>query len=174
MSCRVLMVATLMLIATPAAAAAQPVSTLPGAEQPAPTSLRVQVVISRHQGDKTISRVPHTLLVTTESRATQLRMGARVPIRTGETFQYENVGTQIDCSAVTLKQEGQYVLNITVDDSTPFQTENGIASDLPSFRSFRAAQSVVLRDGQTTQFTMSTDKVTSEVVRVEVGLTVLK
>ena len=36
---------------------------------------------------------------------------------------------------------------------------------LPSFRSFRASDAMVLKDGATAQFTTATDKVSGETVR---------
>ena len=44
----------------------------------------------------------------------------------------------------------------------------------PSFRSFRANDSMMLKDGQTAQFTAATDKVSGETVKVDVTLTVVK
>lgn len=41
-------------------------------------------------------------------------------------------------------------------------------------RSFRSASTLVLRDGQTRQFTAATDRVNGEVVRIEVTLRVVK
>ena len=54
------------------------------AAKPAPvegpkTPLKVQVLISRYQGEKKLSGLPYTLSVNADSRAT-LRMGAKVPV----------------------------------------------------------------------------------------------
>ena len=50
--------------------------------------LQVQIVMSRYQGEKRISSVPYTLTVNANTlqdegggRPSQLRMGARVPVR---------------------------------------------------------------------------------------------
>ncbi len=147
-------------------------------------SLRVQVVLSRHEGDKKIGSVPYMLSVSTHSKASQLRMGARVPISTRpitgdapvpvSSFNYENVGTSIDCYAVALS-DGRYQLTIGIDDSSPYEGDKADTLNQPvSFRSFKSNQSVVLKDGQSTQLTMATDKVTGEVLRAEVSLTVVK
>lgn len=148
---------------------------VPAPPEPPPATLRVQVVISRHDDDKTISRVPHTLLVTTgRGTPTQLRIGSRVPVQTGPMHNYEHVGTNMDCSA-TAEQDGRYLLRLTVEDTTPFEANQADApTQLPAFRTFRTMQTVLLRDGQTTQFTASTDKVSGEVIRIEVGMTVVK
>jgi hypothetical protein len=53
-------------------------------------------------------------------------------------------------------------------------TNNAPAPGNPSFRSFRASDSLVLKDGQTAQFTTAVDKVSGEIVKVDVTLTVVK
>jgi len=45
---------------------------------------------------------------------------------------------------------------------------------VPVFRAFRARNTLVLRDGQTRTFTAAADRVSGEMVRVEVTLHVLK
>ena len=45
---------------------------------------------------------------------------------------------------------------------------------LPALRSFRFTNSLVLKDGQTAQFTTAVDKVTGVVTKVDVTLTVVK
>ena len=46
--------------------------------------------------------------------------------------------------------------------------------DAPLFRTFNAVVSLILRDGQTTQYVSATDPVTGESVRLDVALSVLK
>lgn len=43
-------------------------------------------------------------------------------------------------------------------------------NDLPVFRSFCSSNTLMLRDGQTSQFTAATDRVSGEVVKVDVTL----
>ena len=163
------------------------------AAQPAPTpsktvqqSLKVQVVLSRYQGEKKISSLPYTLTVTTNASTTSLRMGAEVPINTavfrgeGQTpvssFSYKDIGTSIDCSGVAL-DGGRYSLRLLIEDSSVYPDDSAPAADKtghPSFRSFKSDQTVVLSDGQSAQYTTATDKVTSEVVKVDVTMSVLR
>jgi hypothetical protein len=163
------------------------------APKPAPanvTPLKVSVVVARFQGEKKLSSLPYTLSVNAGSRAT-LRMGAKVPVMmiTAKSpvegvpmvgpIQYQDVGTSIDCSVSTAQDDGRFKLEITIDDSsvygdTPTTTDNKPAAGNPSFRSFRASDSMVLRDGQTSQFTTATDKVSGEIVKVDVTLNVVK
>jgi len=153
------------------------------------TPLKVQVVIGRYQGEKKVASMPYTLTMNNHppNNHAKLRMGAKIPIvmlmmtnvpkdaPQGGPIQYQDVGTDIDCFATEL-DNGRYSLAITVDDSSvyPDEQSGGAAKGSPSFRSFRATNALVLRNGETGQFTAATDKVTGETVRVDVTLTVMK
>jgi hypothetical protein len=154
------------------------------------TPLKVTVLVSRFQGEKKLSSLPYTLSVNAGSRAT-LRMGAKVPVMMITSanvpkdvpqvgpVQYQDVGTDIDCMVWTAQDDGRYRLEITISDTSvygdgPAATDNKPAPGNPSFRSFRATDSMLLRDGQTAQFTTATDKVSGEIVKVDVTLTVVK
>ncbi len=66
---------------------------------------------------------------------------------------------------------------LTIEDSQVFSdpAKLGVStSGLPSFQSFTSSMNVILRDGQTAQYTTATDKITGEVVRVDVTVNVLK
>ena len=47
------------------------------------------------------------------------------------------------------------------------------APGVPVFRSFESSNTLVLRDGQSRQYTAAADRVTGESIRVDVALTVL-
>jgi type II secretory pathway component GspD/PulD (secretin) len=180
-----LVIACSMLGAVGASAQALPPPKAPADTKPH-QSLKVQVVLSRYQGDKKVSSLPYTLTVTTNDRPTSLRMGAQVPVGTSfstaggappvQSFSYRDVGTSIDCGAYAL-EGGKYGLRLTVEDSSVYPDDTGATAPPtghPSFRSFRSDQTIVLADGQSAQYTTATDKVTGEVVKVDVTLTVLK
>jgi hypothetical protein len=164
-------------------AAAQPAPPPSAAQQ----SLKVQVVLSRYQGEKKISSLPYTLTVTTNAPTTSLRMGAEVPVANvvfqGDkqapvsSFNYRSIGTSIDCSAVAL-DGGRYSLRLLIEDSSIYPDDSATGADKigthPRFRSFKSDESVVLSDGQSAQYTTATDKVTSEVVKVDVTMSVLR
>jgi hypothetical protein len=155
--------------------------------------VRVQIVISRYEGDKKISSLPYTISVNANDRVpasvSTLRMGRQVPIvsyRTPPadskdaplpTIQYRDVGTNIDCAAST-QDDGRFRVTITLDDSSVLADEpvaqQGLANGRPSFRSFRISEALLLKDGQSTQLTTATDKLNGEVVKVDVTLTVVK
>ena len=165
----------------------------PAASKPAPvavTPLKVSVVVSRFQGEKKLSSLPYTLSVNAGSRAT-LRMGAKVPVMMmmtanmpkdlpqGGPVQYQDVGTSIDCNVSGVQDDGRFRVEITIEDSSvygegPNPTDNKPPPGNPSFRSFKASDSMVLRDGQTAQFTTATDKVSGEIVKVDVTLNIVK
>jgi hypothetical protein len=154
------------------------------------TPLKVQVVISRSQGEKKISSMPYSLTMNSGNRS-NLRMGSQVPVTVlpagpaqsadGKAtpqvapYQYKDIGTNIDCSSTAL-DDGRFLMSITVDDTSVYPDEqaSGAVKGNPSFRSFRASNSMVLKNGETGQFTMATDKVTGETVKVDVTLTVMK
>jgi hypothetical protein len=190
---------TLALVALPAriARAQQPPAAPAASPAPVPTPsvregalLRVQVVISRYQGDKKISSQPYMLTVTANSAGppTSLRMGSQVAVplnlvptgdgKTPPSYNYRDVGVSIDCMARSL-DDGRFRLTLSIDDNSVVaiddQGAQSFVKGLPQFRSFRISnQTAVLRDGQTTQLTTATEKVTGEVAKVDVTLTVVK
>ena len=155
--------------------------------------LRVQVVLSRYQGEKKISSMPYTMSVVTNAGKTSMRMGVDVPIPNtvfssapaeGKTtsapvtsYNYRSVGTNIDCSA-GLPEEAVYRLELAVQDSSVMiiDKEMGTAGKVnaPSVRHFQSSFSVLLRDGQTVQHIAATDPVSGEVLRVDVTLNIVK
>jgi hypothetical protein len=158
------------------------------------TPLDVEVVISRYLNNKLLSALPYSLAVSAGERVekTSLRMGANVPIPTttftqgaaGDgkpapnplvSYNYQNVGTDIDCAARALG-DGRFVLNITVGERSVAQSASGsgAVAGAPIIRTFNASNNLVLRDGQTRQFTAASDRVTGEVVKVDVTLKVAK
>jgi hypothetical protein len=181
-------------------AGAQPTPAAPSAIVP----LRVQVVISTFQGEKKISSVPYTMSVNAGpspfgptgvpgpfvGATSQLRMGVKVPIPMmapptvdGKRLEgmvqagpvaYQDIGTNIDCTATTT-EDGRFQLHISVEDESISEARGATRpGDPPMIRSFRLSNQVILRDGQSTQFTAATDRVTGEVVRVEVTINVAK
>jgi hypothetical protein len=157
--------------------------------------LQIQVVVSRFQAEKKVSSLPYVISVNANDRETsRLRMGARVPVpamsglqRLADTVTgvpavapvtYEEIGTNIDCQARTYGGAGQFELVISIEDKSLYQnvkdsTAAGVG-DLPVIRSFQSSNTLLMKDGQSRQFTAATDRVSGEVIRVEVTLTVVK
>jgi hypothetical protein len=154
------------------------------------TALKVQVVIGRYQGDKKVSSMPFTLTLAAAPpyNHANLRMGAKIPVVMTMTsanvpkdvpqvgpIQYQDVGTNIDCFATAL-DDGRFMLSISVDDTSVYPDEpgSGVSKGSPSFRSLRASNMMILKNGENGQFTTATDKVTGETAKVDVTLTVMK
>jgi Bacterial type II and III secretion system protein len=177
----------------------QPPAKAQDARQVAPPTpsipLQLQIVISTSQGEKKISSVPYVLSVNAvprpfAGRAAQLRLGTRVPVPTTKpptidgksvtdipglasatSFTYQDIGTNIDCSAF-VNDDGRFELTISIEDSSIREEKR---NELPLIRMFRLSnQVVVLRDGQSTQFTAATDRISGEVIRVDVTLNAVK
>jgi hypothetical protein len=165
------------------------------APQPAPqgapagprlTPLKVQLVVARYAGEKRVSSLPYLLWVTANDRmTTNLRMGVDVPVSTttGQEviggYSYRNIGTSIDCVA-TSADTGFNVIITLSDSSIQFESAEGSTApktklaNAPAFRTFTSKFSILLRDGQTAQYTTATDPLSGEVLKVDVTLNVLK
>jgi len=155
------------------------------------TALMVDVTLSRYLNDKRLSSTPYTVSVVPGIRS-QLRMGGEVPVpstsfapaKEGEkagapfaSYSYRPVGTAIDITADS-GINGQWRLSITIDDTSIYPADLAPPSTkttgAPAFRSFKSVNAVTLRDGQSLDYTMATDRLTGEVCRVSVKLTVAK
>lgn len=191
---RVLTIA-LVLVASAAAVVAQDAAPQGAARNapPALVPLKVTLVFSRFQGEKKLSSVPYVLFLTAnDRRETNLRMGTRVPTVStvfgakegsgvpATSFTYQNVGTDIDCSASSAP-EGGFTLQLTVSDSSlyyPDKTETSgtasVLSGVPAMRNFTSKFNVLLRDGQTAQYVAATDPVSGQTVRIDATLNVQK
>jgi hypothetical protein len=154
------------------------------------TPLDLEIVISRYQGDKKVGSLPYSISVNASERGevTRLRMGASVPVPTMTTptvdgkpaagvvtpFQYRDIGTNIDASGKPLG-DGRFAVFLGVTESSivanPKDAQQG---GVPVIRNFSSSNNLVMRDGQTRQFTAASDRITGEVVKVEVTLKVVK
>lgn len=150
--------------------------------EPALTALKVQLVLSRTQGDKKISSVPYVLWVTANDRdKSNLRMGNQIPIPDSKGgYSYRDVGTNIDAIAYS-GPDNTYRVNLTVNDSSiyfPDRNDPSAASPVntgvPAFRSVTSNFSILLRDGQTGQYLSATDQVSGQVLKIDATLNVLK
>jgi len=154
--------------------------------------LKMQIVVSRFQGEKKISTIPYTLTVVSAARSetTRLRMGVDVPvpqtvIGEGSTakasYIYRSVGTNIDCTARPVSG-GVFRITLAVSDTSVFMPDaDKRAGDpaspvpgVPAFRTFTSNFNLLLKDGQVAQHTAATDPVSGEVLRIDVTLSVIK
>jgi hypothetical protein len=151
--------------------------------------LKVQLVVSRYAADKKISSLPYTLWLTAnDTRMTVVRMGVQVPfvttvsVKDGATstptqsYQYRDVGTNIDCNAKS-QADGSYYLDIRLNDSSVSVDPKESAQSpkgVPAFRNFTSNFTILLKDGQSAQYASATDPVSGETLKVDVTLNVLK
>jgi Flp pilus assembly secretin CpaC len=177
----------------PSVAAQQPVAgAKPETAKPAApaksvsTPTKVQVTVSRFQGEKKISSLPYSLSVTMGGPVVRFRSGAQVPYATTTvndgtktpSYAYRDVGIAIDVMRATIVEPGLYTMEITVNDSSLSSSSQiqgaPTISGVPIFRNFSTNGTVLLKDGQTTQLTTAADPITGETMRVDVTLTVAK
>jgi hypothetical protein len=155
------------------------------AQRPAAVPLQVDVVLTRFSGDKQVSSLPFTLLVNADEprSRTSIRMGVQVPIPTTKdgavSITYQNVGTQIDCMAES-SADG-FNLNLSINDSSLYEPAQGAQASqaqavggYPVIRSFYSQTTVGIKDGQTMQYTMATDKISGETMKVNVTVKALR
>ena len=169
---RMMLAGFVILFALNAAMAAQEKVNVPvKAELGVP--VKILVVLTETDGDKKVSSLPYTLAVTAnEGRDASIRMGSMIPVPTGPgSYNLQNVGTNIDCRVSSL-DDTRYKVEVSISDTSVMERRS--ADVVPTLRNFVTNNSVVLRDGQSAQFTAAADKNTGEVVRVDVTLTLDK
>ncbi len=142
--------------------------------------LKLLVVFSRYQGEKKVSSLPYTLSVNAEGRPARLRMGIQVPIQTmannTPTVQYKDASNNLDCSVETL-DAGRFKVSCSLEQGSIYEAEPGRPMTSPAgpvLRTFRSETDLLLRDGQTTQYTAATDPVSGEMLKIDMTLTVVK
>jgi hypothetical protein len=88
------------------------------------------------------------------------------------------VGTSID-GRVSQTDDSRFSVFISVQDTSVF-TNDGPATtqlrlaDPMAFRTFTMNNTLTMRDGQTLPFAMASDKISGDVIKVDVTVTVLK
>ena len=175
-----------LTFASVTAAPAQEQGNAPGPDAVVPLS--VDVTISRYRGDELVGSLPYMLSVTAGSGPSTLQLNDRVPVPVGPPivgpdgvsqprFNYEEVGTEIECGARTLSG-GRYEVTVVIvessvdgDDRTPTDASVSYA---PVFHFFNSNNTLVLRDGQSRQYVAAADRLSGETIRVDVTLTVLE
>jgi type II secretory pathway component GspD/PulD (secretin) len=157
------------------------------------TALMVDVTISRYQGDKRISSLPYTIAVLPNSDRSTLRVGGEVPIpsvtftpaKEGEaksaplaSYSYRNIGTNIDVTAASMEDD-RYRIIITIEETSVYpqgeaaKNDTNVLSSPPAFRRLSSANTLALRHGQSVEYTAATDRLTGEIAKVSVKLTVV-
>ena len=179
--------AAMVLVTALVLSGAGPVQAQQSEKPPAapPVPLKVTVSISRFEGEKRTANLPFVLWVNTGGNAS-IQMGSDVPLpqtsvstKEGvstpvQSVNYRSLGTNITVNAGALG-DGLYRLQVDVNDSQVFRMSGTGAGQLgPIFQSFRSSNSPILRDGQTVQFAVATDKTSGEVIKLDVTLNLVK
>lgn len=178
-------IAAVMLSAAPLASAQEKTPSVAAPPPAAAVSLvpvKIQLVLSRYQGDKRLSSAPYVLWVTANEREpTRLRMGVEVPVAMNAAqMNYRNVGTDIDCSVTRSSATGPFKVDVSINATSVLLREadakaaNPPVGSAPSFGSFSSSFNILLNDGQTAQYTSASDPVSGEVLRVDATLNVIK
>jgi hypothetical protein len=153
------------------------------------THLRVDITLTEYNGDKKISSLPYTMYIGVRDKdhsaaKESLRMGVRVPIATnaeGTQFNYDSVGTNIDCWA-NLQEDGRYQVQgeisrssiYTADDNGSSNEQARIVGGHPILRNFDSGFDLVLRDDETGEGISATDPFNGHVLKVSVTIHVVK
>lgn len=163
-------------------------------------SLKIHVVLSEYDGKEKVSSLPYDLPLSVEQNKgaagasaprNSIRVGVRVPVSaksgTDSSVNYVDVGTDIDCGLNGLRDD-QFMLWLTIDRSSLYVTEykdgrnqgkdwvpgDPVPTSQPLLRHFKANLTAALRDGQSQESTVATDPLTGHVLKVDVGLGVVK
>lgn len=157
-------------------------------ERPAPsTPLKVQVVLSRFDGERKLASMPYTLIVNAGERDNRvtLRMGVSLPVTavsaSGPTVTMRDIGTNMDCTAAPA-EDGRFRVSLAVNHSSVYENDQKrLQATVPRpgdsaqvVRAFTSSFVVLLRDRESAQSIAATDPVTGEVMKIDVTLTVVK
>jgi Flp pilus assembly secretin CpaC len=158
--------------------------TEPAKARPKATALRLEVVLSRYQGDRKIASRPYSFATST-SKQLSLRQGTEVPIpvttvekeggKDLTSFQYKNVGANMEFTTEAT-DDGGFLLFYAFEDSTLWDEKSGAKPGTPiapAFNTFVMKGQLWLRDGQTASST-TTHPMTGEVTKLEITLNVVK
>jgi hypothetical protein len=170
------------------------------AQEPAKPSpaieLKIDLVISRTQGEKKISSLPFTLFAASNEQgprtivSASVRMGVDVPVgsttstregtpaATTTRPEYRQIGTQIDCTA-TRMADGRYSVALRIHDSAIFspasaQPDQVLKLDPAAFKTFTINNTRIVTLGRLEEFGRAADPITGEIVRVEGMVSVVK
>jgi hypothetical protein len=164
-----------------------------------PVTLKLSIVISRFTGEKKTGSLPFQVLVIPgngpdrDGEQTSLQTGARVPVpqttfvpvgaggaptQPQTSYSYQQFGTNITASArafdATTFNVGLNVTDSQLLSDSPDQAQYASGIRLPRYQSFTSSNRLVLRDGQTVQYTAASDKTSGEVIKLDVTLNVIK
>jgi len=140
--------------------------------------VKVQVILSRYNGDRKVSSLPYMMLVTANGDRVDIQNNLNVPMSSGASTTYTNVGLSMYCSVTT--EAGRFKISLQLDDKSVVDAKPATAGttpkplDYPSFSNFSFKGVFAIKEGETKQVTTVADKVTGEVVKIDVTLSLDK
>jgi hypothetical protein len=170
-----MLLGSMVLFSCASAASAQ--GTPPAASPKPAAPVKIQIVISRFDGEKKVANLPYMLFGTDDDNPITLNLGLQFPVpggTNGAAFTYKPIGTNISCR-VRATPDGKFKLDLVVDSSSivpdkTISTPGGV----PAFQSFTVHNNLMLSEGQTVQYASVVDPVTGQVTKVDATLTVVK
>jgi hypothetical protein len=190
---KIKLVSVLILVATVTLATTRPIEARSAEQglQASQAALRLTVTIVRVNAKKEIANLPFMLMVLPnmtlngpDGDRVSVQNGSELPIpsttmagpNSVPSYQYRSVGTSVSAAARNAG-DGVYniVLNVTDSQVLSDMPETSFGGlKLPRFQSFTSSSRLLLRDGQTVQFTAATDKVSNDIIRLDVTMNVIK
>jgi hypothetical protein len=142
------------------------------------TVVKVQVVLSRYEGDRKTSSLPFTMLATADGDRVSIRTGTQVPIATAApenktNFQYIDVGSNVDLT-VKSTESGRFNVYLNFQDRSTTEKVPLAGNVQPVLRNMQYTNSVLIKDGETKQFVAASDKASGEMIKIDVTLNVEK
>ena len=185
-----LLLAALCNLHSPQAFAQEKTQEKPKTEERAKPSvpIKVQIVFTEYDGEKKISSLPYSFLTIADERvggyySASLRTGVRVPVEMGSKDQqttYMDIGSNIDCG-IRSEEDGRYRVYLIFDRSALYPNKSSEGERMvanpngqPLVRQFKTSESLILKDGQTSENILSTDPLNGHVLRVSVTINVMK
>lgn len=149
---------------------------VPGTEETG-ALLRLEVVMTRSQGDTVVDRFPYRLLLNSGGTGARVYGGIQLPIvvkhEGSNTVMFKNAGGNVFAKAWAL-EGGRFKVELSTELGGVHSAEEGAAAEAPVLRSFSTNATITLRDGQSTTLSDSADPITGETVRTDVTLEVAK
>ena len=146
--------------------------------------VKVQLVLSRYEGDRRTSSLPFTMLATANGGMGSIRTGSQVPIVTATaandktSFQYVDIGSSVDCTVKTAENGRFNVILMLQDRSTvdKVAVAGSVTNPItvPVLRNFNYTNSIVLKDGESKQIVAASDKGSGEIIKIDITLNVEK
>jgi hypothetical protein len=138
---------------------------------------RVQIVLSRYNGEKKVASQPYVLVTVANGNRKVLRTGAEVPVagpiapdKSGTP--YKSIGTEVHCE-LTLYDDGRYLVSVNVNASSLYPDDSKLAARA-TFRNYSLSGMAYLKDGQSAEIATATDGLTGEVIKAEVTVNAVK